>query len=318
MSAPRFGLIGARRVSQGLGPFIARDIAAAGGVVAAVLGRSPETAREAVQAACRLSPASEPPAATADLDEFFSHGLDAVCVLTPAGTHGAFVEAALSRGCHVLAEKPFLWFPELDWVATAESLENRFAERGLVLAVNAQWPWTLGPLELALGRSVAGAKRLSMGQQPASKGLQMIGDSAPHPLSLAQTILPDIEEFSSLEVNAKSEAEISVVGTLRGEHSELEIEMHLDGRPQAPDAGPRRAWIEVDGVRVERCIRPRDYSLFFRRGTALFDVPDPLTLRVADFVRQVARSSKKPSTVPARTISRRAALLKSIADAWAK
>ena len=120
MSGPRFGLIGARRVHQGLGPFIARDVAAAGGEVVAVLGRSPESAEAAASAAAlRMEGDGPTPAATADVDEFFAHGLDAVCVLTPAGTHGDFVEAALAHGCHVLAEKPFLWYPETDWAARA-------------------------------------------------------------------------------------------------------------------------------------------------------------------------------------------------------
>lgn len=316
MSVPRFGLIGARRVHQGLGPFIARDIAAAGGEVACVLGRTQASADEAADAAARLIPDGTRPMATALEDDFFAHKLDAVCVLTPAGTHGDFVEAALARGCHVLAEKPFLWFPETDWAQKAESLEDRFAEAGLLLETNAQWPWTLAPLERALGRGACGTKRLAMGQQPASQGIQMIGDSAPHPLSLAQAIAPDITEFTSLEIDQKSADEIHVHGTLRGERSQLEIEMQLDGRPLGPDAGPRQAWIEIDGIRVDRCIRPRDYALFFRRGGALFDLPDPLTLRLADFVGKVRSRRKKSPSAPDRTISRRAALLKSIVDAF--
>ncbi len=310
MSRPRFGLIGARRVRQGLGPFIARDLEAAGAEVACVLGR---TADSALAAADAVGAGIAP---TTSLDEFFSHRLDAVCVLTPAGTHGDYVEEALARGCHVLAEKPFLWYPETDWVQKAESLEERFAGAGLLLETNAQWPWTLLPLERALGRSVAGAKRFAMGQQPASEGLQMIGDSAPHPLSMAQTIAPDLTEFASLEVTAPSEHEIHVRGTLRGDRSTLEIEMQLDGRPLTEGAGPRQTWIEVNGTRVERCIRPRDYALFFRRGAALFDLPDPLTQRVADFVGKVRARPGKAPYHPDRTISRRAALLKSIADAY--
>ncbi len=47
MSGPRVGLIGARRKRQGLGPFVARDLRAAGVEVACLLGTSPETARAA-------------------------------------------------------------------------------------------------------------------------------------------------------------------------------------------------------------------------------------------------------------------------------
>ncbi|QDV05701.1 Inositol 2-dehydrogenase/D-chiro-inositol 3-dehydrogenase [Planctomycetes bacterium Poly30] len=322
MKAPRVGLIGARRARQGLGPFFARDLVAAGAKVVAVLGRTQESAKEAAAAAANMIEGdAETPAATADTEAFFGHELDAVCVLTPAGTHGDLVEAALAHGCHVLAEKPFLWYPEIDWVERATQLEDRFAAAGLALEVNAQWPWTLPTLEEALGRPVAGARSLGMGMQPASHGLQMIGDAAPHPLSVAQAFDPSLTGFRELRIDADSENDLWIRGTLAGPNSELEIEIHLDGRPLAPDAGPRAAWISVDGTRVDRCIRPRDYALFFRRGSAVFDLPDPLTLRVADFVSRI-RSVSLPTAeihagmTPDRTLSRRVGMLKSIADAF--
>lgn len=325
MRAPRFGLIGARRVHQGLGPFIARDLAAAGADVVAILGRTPDSAAEAARAAVERmvtgAAAPAPPAPTSDPEAFFAHDLDAVCILTPAGTHGDLVDAALDHGCHVLAEKPFLWYPETDWVARSIELENRFAAAGRLLEVNAQWPWTLSTLESALGRPIAGTRSLAMGMQPASQGLQMIGDSAPHPLSVAQAIDPELTGFSALDVDAASADELWIRGTLSGPSSELRLEIHLDGRPLAggdgtTNDGPRGAWISIDGVRVDRCIRPRDYALFYRRGSALFDLPDPLTLRIADFVERVRTSTSAAPLPPSRTLSRRAGMLKAIADAF--
>lgn len=321
MTAPRFGLIGARRAHQGLGPFIARDIAAAGGNVVAVLGRTAGSAAEAAEAVEAAIGGAVPaaPKAMADPEAFFGLGLDAVCVLTPAGSHGAFVEMALGHGCHVLAEKPFLWAPETDWADRARDLEDRFAAAGLILAVNAQWPWTIPTLEEALGNPVQGAAKLSMGMQPASSGFQMIGDAAPHPLSVAQAIAPDLEAFSALSVERVEADELWIRGTLQGKTSSLDIEMHLDGRPLAPGSGPRGAWIAIDGTRVERCIRPRDYALFFRRGSALFDLPDPLTLRIADFLQRIQAATARPTEAPRaadRTISRRAGMLKAIVDAF--
>ncbi|MEM8710327.1 MAG: Gfo/Idh/MocA family oxidoreductase [Planctomycetota bacterium] len=316
----RAGIIGARRVAQGLGPFIARDLAAAGIQIAAVLGRTPETAAEAASAVAAAS-GGVPPLAASDGNAFFAAGLDLVCVLSPAGTHGEWVDAALRHGCHVLAEKPFLWFPEPDWSSRAAALETRFAEKGLVLAVNAQWPWTLPSLEEALGRSIRGTRKLAMGMQPASSGLRMIGDAAPHPLSVAQALVPGLTDFAELQVTLPSDGEIVVSGVLAGETAALEIEMHLDGRPlvssDGTPAGPRSAWIALDDDRVDRCIRPRDYALFFRRGSGLFDLPDPLGLRLTAFVEAVLGARQSAGALePDRTISRRAAMLESIAAAF--
>lgn len=316
----RGGIIGARRVIQGLGPFIARDLAASGVEVAAVYGRTPESAEEAAVAVAAAAGGQAPLAACSE-EAFFGADLDLVCVLSPAGTHGDWVEAALNHRCHVLAEKPFLWFPETDWSGRAARLESSFAENGLVLAVNAQWPWTLPSLEEALGRSVRGTAKLAMGMQPASRGLQMIGDAAPHPLSVAQALVPGLKDFAELQIARPGDDEVLISGVVAGETAALEIEMHLDGRPlvsqDGAPTGPRSAWIALDDVRVERCIRPRDYALFFRRGSALFDLPDPLSQRVAAFVTAVQDARRADGALETdRTISRRAAMLESIAAAF--
>lgn len=46
------------------------------------------------------------PAAFTDTDEMLTHGLDAVVVCSPHGSHEAGVVAAATRGVHVLCEKP--------------------------------------------------------------------------------------------------------------------------------------------------------------------------------------------------------------------
>ena len=65
MSAPRVAVIGARRARQGLGPFVARELRAAGAEVPCFLTTRPETGAQAardlreqagVEAHCRLRP----------------------------------------------------------------------------------------------------------------------------------------------------------------------------------------------------------------------------------------------------------------------
>lgn len=306
----RIGIVGARRVRQGLGPFVARGLARHGATIAAVLGTSPATARAAAEEVERASGAQ--PGALADPDAFDALELDAVCVLSPPGTHAEHVERALARGRHVLCEKPFLWQPETDWVERARSLEDRFAAAGLVLAINAQWPWVLPAFEKIAGRRVTGATRLAMGLSPASSGEQMIGDALPHPISVAQALRPDLESLADVRFDHPDPEVLTVFADLAGADGPFRLEAELGS---ASSEHPREAWLAIDDVRADRCVRSRDYALFFRRGARLVDLPDPLTARLAAFLADVASADGAPRE-PDRRASRRAAILAAVVERY--
>jgi len=314
VSELRFGIVGARRVRQGLGPFIARDLARLGHRVTAVLGRSEGSA---VGAAHEVHAASgQSPEPFDDRTAFLASGLDAVVVATPAGTHVLEVEAALRAGLHVLSEKPLLWHPETDWVHTAERLEDLAHVAEVVLAGNAQWPWTLGAYAALFGldrEALVGAERLAMGLAPASTRRQMIGDALPHPLSVAQALRPDLVAAADVALEREGDERLVVRATLEGSGAPLALEVELDGAAAAP---PRRAWLAVDGRLAERCVRPRDYALFLRDGARLVDLPDPLFARIAAFCDAITAADRP--AVPDRTLSRRAAMMEAIDAAYAE
>lgn len=311
----RAGIVGARRVRQGLGPFVARDLTAAGVSVDLVLGTSEVTAEEAAaQAAARAGGSA--PRATADPEEFAAADLDLVCVLSPAGFHLDHVERALAAGRHVLCEKPLLWTPEERWSEQAADLEARARAAGLVLAVNAQWPWTLDAHAAATGPRAEVVRTLVMGLTPASRGRQMIGDALPHPLSLAQALRPDLERTAAAEVRSHGDANLEVELLLEGAAGPLKLRAHLDGSSHSASGGePRAAWYAVDGRRADRLVDAADYSLTLRSGEREVPMPDPLTARVASFVAQVREGAPCPWTRPG-DLARRAAMLEAATAAF--
>ncbi|MEM1450221.1 MAG: Gfo/Idh/MocA family oxidoreductase [Planctomycetota bacterium] len=306
----RVGIVGARRVRQGLGPFVARDLTRLGARVACVLGTSENSA--GIAAAQIEEHTGHRPDPLADPDRFDAEDLDIVCVLSPAGTHLPHVERALACGRHVLCEKPFLWTPETDWSATARRLEDRFAELGLVLAVNAQWPWVLPTFREVTGSGAGTAAHLAMGLSPASTGVQMIGDALPHVISVAQALRGGLEGAEAIRVEQPEPGVLSVHARLVGGEGALDVEAHLDARSEG---GPREAWLAVDGARADRCVRMSDYALFLRSGARLVDLPDPLTARLADFVATVRAAQDGAPPAAGRDISRRAAIVATILDA---
>lgn len=306
----RVGILGARRVRQGLGPFIARDFVAAGARIVAVAGTTQTTADQAAAEVERVAGAA--PKAVVGMDALLAESLDVACILSPAGTHGDHVEAALAAGCHVLAEKPFLWEPETEWETRARDLEDRFAAAGRILGVNAQWPWVLPAFRELTGKDPLGARSLEMGMSPASEGLRMVGDALPHPLSLAQAMRPDLVRIEDVAFDHPSPAELHLRATCHGEGDPMALEVHFGGHITET---PRPAWFAIDGQRADRCVRTRDYSMFLRSGARLVDMPDPMGLRIHAFVEQVKATNGAPLE-PDRTVSRRAHMLHAVAEAY--
>lgn len=307
----RAGIVGARRVRQGLGPFVARDLAACGVKVDLVLGTTEDTARAAAEQVAQQVPTVRP-RWTTDPDEFDAADLQVACILSPAGTHLAHVERALAADRHVLCEKPFAWTPEAQWSDAAADLEARFQAAGRVLAVNTQWPWTLDAHSAATGPRGETARSLVMGLAPASGGAQMIGDALPHPLSLAQALRPDLRRIVGLEVSTPSPGRMEVEGVFEGARGAMKVRVILNST-QGP--GPREAWYSVDGRRADRLIDAADYSLAFQSGDRHVPLPDPLTARISSFVEQVQAGEPCPWT-RAGDIARRASILEAAAAAF--
>ena len=101
MSAKRVGIIGARRVRQGLGPFVARDLRAAGAEVPAFLATREASLAPAAERLLEIAGVAAE--GFVDPDRFYGEaGLDAVAILSPSETHEAHLERAARAGVAVL------------------------------------------------------------------------------------------------------------------------------------------------------------------------------------------------------------------------
>lgn len=288
MTAARLAIVGPRRVRQGLGPFVARELEAAGAEVTSFLCSRPESVPVAADELQGLG------CVTArgyhDLEELFrSEALDALAILSPPETHGHYLEAALERGLHVFCEKPLVW-GESRPGERAKTLAAGFEAAGLLLIENSQWPETLAGFEaLHPGVLKEAPSRFHMRLSPSSMGVDMLVDSLSHPLSLLQawcSLSSDSTEADRVEnasfKQGESEGEPAVwltFGFCRG-HIRVAAEIELVRQVQQP----RRACFALNGRLAERLVDMSDYSMLFADGDRRVALEDPLALRVARFV----------------------------------
>ncbi len=220
------------------------------------------------------------------LDGLFAPGdLDALIVAAPVEAHLAGLQAALAGSVHVLCEKPFVTLDETEAVA---SLCAEFAERGLVLFENCQWPEVLPTFVELHGRIAEPPRAFEMRLSPSfRKGGEMIEDSLSHYLSLLQAMAPvDAStrmthcEFSTREPDRE---ELTVRLGFAEPFDEIRGALHLVRCPEQP----RPVWIEIDGRRLDRRVRLEDYSMLACDGDRSIALPDPLESLVAKFATAI-------------------------------
>jgi predicted dehydrogenase len=294
-------LIGARRVRQGLGPFVARHLRELGAEVPCFLGTSAETVAESERALGARG--------YLDLGELLAREKpDALAILSPSETHERYLEAALEAHVHVLCEKPLLWEAEAMAERTADLCE-RFAAARLLLRESCQWPYTL-PAYRVLHPGVGPIRTFSMRLSPASRDPRpMLGDALSHPLSLLQALTagaPASVEDASV---AARPGEVEVRFAYRTPTYEVTSEVWLRTREHPP----REASFAVNGHWAEREIRPSDYAFHFRDGVREVAVPDPLRELLRDFLAALPTRGEPGAPDPA--IAPRMALLARILEA---
>jgi predicted dehydrogenase len=288
VSAPRVALIGPRRLRQGLGPFVARELVAAGALVPAFVCSRPASVPPAREALRAVGVESQGFHRFEDLLEGVE--LDAVAILSPPESHAAYLDAAAAAGLHALCEKPLVWGGSSPGQQARRCVEA-FRARDLLLVENCQWPDTLASFEeLHPGALGERPERFAMRLSPGGSGESMLIDSLSHPLSLLQAWLPAPASEGSVRDRVENASFLELE-----EAGEPAIEIHFDflrGALRVPSlvrlvrqqGQPRRAGYALNARRAERVVEMVDYSMFFRDGERRVAMADPLATRMACFV----------------------------------
>ncbi len=306
----RVGIVGARRVRQGTGPYLARFLAAEGANVVGVVGTSLATAIDAARTLAAEGIDTTPyPDAAALVRE---GRLDALVIASPHETHDEYLTLAARAGLHVLCEKPLCWGGS-DPAGRARRHAGALLAQRRHLMLQTQWPYTLAGYErLFPGVLASGWTRFSMHLGPGSRGKRMVSDAAPHALSLLAACVPDSSAAvvdPTIEVAPGDDGRAVVRFDYCAADRRIECELRLDHTPRAP----RRASYGFDGHLARREIEPATYHMTLAGGGSKVALPDPTPLLVRAFVSRV-RSGESPSVDPGAVPG--VAHLVQLASAW--
>jgi len=308
----RFGLVGPGRTRNGLGPFLAKHLAVAGGRVVAVAGRDP--ARTAAAAAALGRDLGWPVAAHASLADLVGRGdIDALVIASPIDAHLPALRAALAARLPALCEKPLA---DRHAAEEVQATIAAFAAEGLLLAENCQWPFALAALQergvVPRGLPRSFAMRLS----PTGRGREMLVESLSHPLSLVQALAGEGAAWALVG---------AAFSTRAPDAEAMRVELELDAGGQrcalalelvrCPEQ-PRPAWFALDGVRCERELILPAYRWGFRHQGGFEDVGDPQAALVYGFVASLPEPDLDLIRRHAATLAARARLFTDVVVAF--
>ncbi|MBC8405223.1 MAG: Gfo/Idh/MocA family oxidoreductase [Planctomycetes bacterium] len=317
----RICVIGARRVRNGTGPFLARQVVDAGAELCAVLGTTSTTTRTAVR---RLAADGYETDGYTSFEAMVNETRpDGIVIATPAGTHRPWLESCLLHELHTFCEKPLLSAFDQE----AAILPYRFAAMGRVLVENCQWPFTLAAFrQLHPDVDLAKVSRFRMMLAPEFRGLSRWIETMSHPLSLLQTAAPGPAELEDLRFQESGpdapDSRLNFVYKTVDRSIECEILLADTGeRPRTAEY----AW--DDHVCRRRIVLP-EYEISFDDGFRLegasgeapergVKAEDPQVLCVQSFLQQVYDARSSGSAPAAENIARRQRLLSQILAAYA-
>jgi predicted dehydrogenase len=306
VKAPRLGIVGARRARQGLGPFVARDLARAGADVVAFTTTSEATRDEAGAELATIGVRARGfTSMEAMLDEV---ELDAVVILSPAAHHESALDWAWTAGLHALCEKPLV---DPGSGADASRLVQQFFDAGLLLAENCQWPRVLGAArELVPELGTQPPARFEMELCPEARGVGLVRDALSHPLSLLQALTGHTGGVINVafdETDPDTGFTVARFDFLSPGHV-----TNCEVRLFRTELRPRPASFTVDGQRIERVIHEPGYTFHLAHGERLVQCPDPLTVHLRLWVERLSDTLSGSPAERATAIEARADMLETL------
>ncbi len=293
----RFGIVGPRRVRQGLGPFFAQHGEALGARLVGTASSSPQSALAAqTELSAKLGHPIKAHVGVAALCE--AEQLDALIIASPPGAHEEGLRAALAHRLPCLAEKPLLWNGPGS-AAQVASLIAAFQKEAVPLWVHCQWPETLSSYFALFPKRYGTLPRqeFRMRLSPTSFGLDMLPDSLPHVLSLCQALVPGKRSWvSDPELSFEGKESLQLRFHFHAGSSSWPCRFDLK-RVLSP---PRPAGYGWDGDFAIREIELPAYRQRFCAQGRQVSVPDPLVSLLSDFFDSI-RDPKLGKILPAPT-----------------
>ncbi len=278
-------IIGAGKRRNGIGGYIAKYFHENGARVTGVLGTTQESSR---RTAATLRECGIEAHSYTDFRQMVDReSPDLVVIASPSSTHYDYLAKCVDSSLHVFCEKPFVSWETEDAATGVERMLTKAKDKGLTVAMNSQWPFSVPYYEQLCGRIQAEeSHRFFMRLAPSCTGREMVPESVPHALSLLYSVFgPGTVREVSFE--SVKERELSLRFRYVGRTTGCDIHIEL----ATQEIQPRDFSYGFNGKIVCREIELSDYGIFFCYENRKIRISDPLELSVRNVIEAVEKKS---------------------------
>lgn len=279
----KVSIIGAGRTRNGIGEYLSKYFHKYGGKIISILGTSRERSDQTSMALQKYGINAKP---YIDFDEMIRMERPEVLVIaSPSYTHYEYLRKGIDLGLHLFCEKPFIWDGFMDLRKEVENIFEKAYQRGLTIAMNSQWPFSIEAYEALCGKIIIQqANTFYIHLSPPCRGKEMIPESVPHALSLLYCFLGtgEIEDLN-FEFNGQEEMKIRF-SYLSGAQT-CDVLIHL----KYLSSLPRPFAFGLNDRIVYRSVDLEDYKIYFNYEDKRLRIVDPLELSVRNFMEAIEK-----------------------------
>jgi predicted dehydrogenase len=282
----KISVIGAGRTRNGIGEYIGKYFHKLGGEVTSILGTTEKTTLQASSALRKYGIEARP---YTDFNEMVRiERPDGVAIASPSSTHYEYLLRSLDSGLHIFCEKPFIRQDAADIRKRTEEICEKGRERGLTIAMDSQWPFSIDSYEEICGKVRVGkSNSFFIKMSPPFPGREMIPESVPHALSLLYCLLGE-GEIEDLNFESSGEEGLNIRFVYRFGAKRCDVFIGLAYQK----AIPRDFSFGLNGKVISRSLDLENYEIYFIYGDKKLRIVDPVELSVKNFMEAVEKKTE--------------------------
>jgi hypothetical protein len=304
----KVSVIGAGKRRNGIGEYIAKYFHENGARVTAVLGKTEESSKQASLSLTKYGIEAHP---YTDFFKMVGNEMpDAVVIASPSSTHYDYLLKCIDSALNVFCEKPFVLCETDEMERRVEEILTKANEKGLIVAMNSQWPFSIPSYETICGKiEVQKINHFLINLSPGVRGREMIPVSVPHALSLLYHVFGP-GKIQRLSFESDEARKMTIHFEYLFDHSKCEVFINLTTQEKQP----RDLSFGFNDRMVSRNLDLNQYAIYFNYRGLRVRISDPLELSVQNFIE--ALEKKLDPLIGYSHIQHNMMLLKKINDGY--
>lgn len=294
----KVSIIGARRVKEGTGPFIAKFFIEEGCKITSVLGthrKSLNQVQKEFYEKYRIQINTY-----RNIEKLMKlENPNIVVITSPKETHFFYIKKLLKYKCNIFCEKPLIWNCENSFnkklLTKLKFIEDILHKKNSLLQLTNQWPYSINSFcRIYNIKSIKNIKikRFKMTLTSAEEKKDTLAETLPHPISMVELVFGygEFEDIKFKKINTKSRKSLRIESNFISKKGNLKTTFVINFSSQTP----RPASYSINQMAVHRFVDIKNnYQMYFKSNKQKYIIKDPMRQSVSNFINKIKRNKLK-------------------------